>query len=488
MNKQSFYLLGGALLASTALSTVGNAAIIVSTAGAGAKPVTTAFVPKALATEVFSATATVANALVIGNNTTSTLNGQYLIDFAAQLSSGFNIQLNLTGAAFTGTVGTTVYVQSTSGTLNITQNATLAGSCLVQTLPDKILVTGCTPQGTSQLSRADAIAITGAQFISAGALSTAGNSIKLDGLVTNSAGSITFENITQATIITSKSEAETAIENASNLTVDNNATPAFTKFVSPASATATLGTIHFSSTSAVGTDLSNTLTAATSMISTSELKITHSLLNDPALVSIAIGVTGVASKSLSQFVSGTVSFQVPAISISNSVISVTFDGTTGILASSGTASATVTPTAASNPARAVAAFTGNIATLSRGGLSVENNSLFPTAGQGSTLYQSLLRIANQSAVDGVATLTVKRDDTGATIGSYTVAVTAGGTKQVSSRDIETNVTTAAATGAAYKVVVSGSFNGYVQNLVWNSVTGVFSDVSGFRNGTLTQDP
>ena len=47
---------------------------------------------------------------------------------------------------------------------------------------------------------------------------------------------------------------------------------------------------------------------------------------------------------------------------------------------------------------------------------------------------------------------------------------------------------AAATGAMYKVTVSGSFNGYVQALLWNSVTGIFSDLSGFRNGVLTNDP
>ncbi len=138
--------------------------------------------------------------------------------------------------------------------------------------------------------------------------------------------------------------------------------------------------------------------------------------------------------------------------------------------------------------RAVSPFSGNLAALTRGGLNVELNSLFPTSGQGSTLYRSLLRIANISSIDGVATLTVINDSTGATIGSFTTTVTAGSTKQVMSSDIEAAVTTAAATGAAYKVVVSGSFNGYVQHLLWNSVTGLFTDLSGFRNGALTVDP
>ena len=482
MNKQSLYVFGGALLASTALTTAGQAAIIQQTTGIGAVPSSNAITAKAVATELFSATAVTATALVI-NTGSSTANGQILVDFAANLSAGFNIQLNVTGAAFTGTVGTVVYAQSSNGALHASISVT---GCSVQTLPDKILITGCTPQGTSTLSRADAIAITGMQFYQAQALATAGQTIKLDGLVMNAAGTVTFEVITQTSFITSKSGSENAIQTGATVTIDNNATPAFSTFTNPAGATATLGTIHFSVTSAYAADLSNTFLTNASLFSAAEVKITHSALNDPSLLSVAVSNGG--TKTLGDFVSGTVSFRVPASGLDGATVSLVFNGTSSILASSGTATVAVTPTTNSAAPRAITAVSGSLAALSRGGLSVEMNTMQPTAGLGSTLYRSYMRIANTSALDGVATITVRNDGTGALIGSFTTTVTAGSTKQIGSDTIEANISTAAATGAMYKVVVSGSFNGYVQALMWNSVTGIFSDLSGFRNGALTNDP
>lgn len=483
MNKQSLYLFGGALMATTALATSANAATIKAFGLTGNAPSTSTISSKSLATEVFSATTATANALTLGNNTTVSTSSAILIDFAAQLTAGFNVQLNVTNASFTGTPTVVVYGQTTTGSLV----ASSTTSCSVQSLPDKLLITGCTPQGPGSVSRADAMLIYGIQYISAGALATAAQTIKLDGSVTNSAGSVTFETITSATVVTSKSAAEASVQAGSALTIDNNASPVFTKFTT-ASATASLGTVHFSVTSAVGTDLSNTFASAASITGVAEVKVAASALSDAALVSITIPKASLTATPAA-FVSGTVSFQVPAASMADATISVTFNGTTGITASSGTATATVTPTTGpTGIVRAAAPFTGNLASLTRGGLSVELNGLFPTAGQGSTLYRSVLRIANTTSLDGVATLTVTNDVTGAALGSFTTSVTAGSTKQLMSSDIEAAVSTAAAANAGYKVVVSGSFNGYVQHLLWNSVTGLFTDLSGFRNGALTVDP
>lgn len=486
MNKQSLYLFGGALMATTALTTGANAATIkdfrANISGSNL-PSTSAITSKSLATEVFSASSSaLANGVTLGAaNTTSTASA-ILIDFAAQLTTGFNIQLNVTGAGFTGTPTVVVYGQTTTGSLV----AASVTSCTIQALPDKLLINGCTPQGSGSSSRADAMVVYGIQYISASALGTAGQTVKLDGIVRDSTGATTFETITSATVITSKSAAQTGIQTGSALTIDNNATPVFARFTT-ASATGVLGTIQFSVTGAVGTDLSNTFAAIASITGASEVKIAHSALSDPALVSISIPAATLTATPAA-FVAGTVSFQVPAANLALASITVTFNGSTGITASSGTGTATVTPTTTGAIIRAVSPFSGNLASLTRGGLNVELNSLFPTSGQGSTLYRSLLRIANTSAIDGVATLTVKNDSTGATIGSFTTTVTAGSTKQIMSSDIEAAVTTAAATGAAYNVVVSGSFNGYVQHLLWNSVTGLFTDLSGFRNGALTVDP
>ncbi len=484
MDKQSLYMFGGALLATTALSTASQAALVKTDTTSVVS--TSAYTSKELATEVFSATATVAATAVIGStSTTAAAGANVLIDFVAQLSSAFNVQLNVTNAAFTGTPTLVVYSQTSTGTLQI---STTAG-CSVQTLPDKLLITSCTPGGTTTLSRADAMRIVGLTYVSAGALTTAGQTIKLDGLITNSAGSVTFENITSATVVTSKSAGENAIQTGATVTVDNLATPVFSKFTGN-TATATLGTIHFSATSALASDLSNAYSTAASISGTAEVKVAHPALTDlPGLLSVSIGGTAASSKSPGTFVSGTASFQIAAGSLNNSIVTVTFDGTSPIAAATGTATVTVTPTSSAGViTRAVAAFSGNLATYSRGGLSVELNSLFNTAGAGSTLYRSLLRVANTGTSDGVATISVKNDLTGASIGSYTTTITAGATKQISSADIESSITTALAVGAPYKVTVSGTFNGYVQHLLWNSVTGLFTDLSGFRNGGLTIDP
>lgn len=488
MNKQSLTLFGGALLATTALSTTSQAAIVVNGIAAHDGTVagtSVAATAKPLATEVFHVTATSANTVKVGTTGTNVM-----IDFSSSLTSGFNVQLNVTGASFTGTPTVSAVSQSTSGT--VSANAISVTGCQVQLVPDKLLITGCTAGGTSTISRADALVVSGVSFISAGALATAGNSIKLDGIVTNAAGSITFESITSVNFVTSKSAVEASVVPTANLTLDNLSTPAFIKFVTPAAASATIGSVHFSTTAAVATNLSNVYVASASLVSTAELKVTHGALSDPALVNIQVAGTLATPvpKTSAQFVSGTVSFQLPGASLAGVDIIVTFDGTSAISAAAGTATAVVTPTARGDfdLNRAVTAFSGNLATISRGGMSVELNSLYPTAGQGSTLYRSYLRIANISPLDGVATITVKNDSTGAAIGSFTTTVTAGATKQVGAADIEAAISTAAATGAMYKVTVSGSFNGYVQHLIWNSVTGLFTDQSGFRNGALTVDP
>ncbi len=477
MNKQSLYLFGGALLATTSLSSTGSqAAIIVKGENYVGAVAPTSFTAYPLAAEVFSATAATANALTIsGTNSANAI----ILDFLATLTGGFQVQINVTNAAFTGTPTVATFAQDTSGTLT----ASSVTGCSVQSLPDKLLITSCTAQGSGLASRADALAISGLTYISGAALATAGTSIKLDGNIKDSAGSITFEMITSVNVITSRSAGEVAIQTPSTVTIDNNATPVFSKFTN-GTATATVGSIHFSSTASVGRDLVTTFSAAAEISGNAEVKVAHGALTDLAgLLSITVAGN---PKSPGTFVSGTVSFQITPASLNGAAINVTFDGTAGINATTGSPAVTVTPTTVGTIVRAISAFSGNLAALSRGGLSVELNSLFNTAA--GEKYRSILRISNASPIDGVATLTVKNDVTGASIGSFTTTVTAGATRQISSTDIETAITTALAAGAPYKVIVSGSFNGYVQHLLWNSVTGLFTDLSGFRNGALTVDP
>ncbi len=433
---------------------------------------------------------------------TTTSNNAVLIDFTNAMTTEFNVQLDITNASFSGTATATPYSQSTTDSLEAMTSVT---GCTVQVLADKLLINNCNPTA-STAPRIDALAISGIVLTAANALSTAGTSVTLSGIVRNSTNTTTYENMTSAAWITSKSAADAAIQTGGAIVVDNTATGPFTLVgLTGANATtaATLGTVHFSATSAVGTDLS-VVFGQGDIGSNVEVKVTHGILSQSALTSISLTQATSASLTQGQFVSGTASFTVGSVSLNGAAITVQFNGTTPITSTTGTASATVTPNAEGLLLSAVGAFTGNVAAFTRGGLSIELNTLQPTAELGSTLYQSFVRLTNTSSDAGIATITVKDDVTGTTLGSFTTAaltdaisagklgaggtVPAGATFQFGSADIEANVPTAAASKHPYKVIVSGAFNGYAQHVMWNSVAGSFYDLSGFRNGALTVDP
>jgi len=489
MNKQSLYLFGGALLASTALTTASQAALVKTNPGSAAgdaKPATVAITAKGLATQVFSGTAATAGAVTI-SGTTGTAASDVLIDYSSAYNTAFNIQLDVTGAEFTGTPSIIHYFQSTSGgSLEVVTSVT---GCTVQTLSDKILISNCDPSSSftaTSTSRVDAIAVRGLTYTSAGALATAGTSVTLSGVIRNSANTITFENITAAAVITSKSAVSATVDQSTALSVDNTASPAFTKLTGSV-ASAVIGSITYSNTAAVGTDLSTVLLAS-SLSSTTEVKVTHGVLSDAALTEIRYVTNGAATttKTPGQFASGTVTFSVAGNSLAGATITVQFNGTTAISAATGTA--TVTPTAAAPTITATGAFSGSLASLTRGGLSIQLNTVLSSASSG---YASYIRLVNNSTVSGTATVTVLNDELGSAsaLGTYTTAsIPAGGTLTISSTDIETALGLTASATVNYKVTVAGSFNGYAQHLVYNTVSGVFSDFSGFRNGALTIDP
>lgn len=496
MNKQSLYLVGGALLASTALTSAASAATIKQAAALStALPPTAAVTPIGVATQVFSATTTTANAVTLGVGTSTAAN-ILLVDLAPTFAS-FDLKIDIsTTAAFSTAVVPTLllYSQSTTGSLDLIPNASVGG-CTVQPGAERISILACNPAtiGPTGATRIDAIGIVGIQYTSAAALRTASTSITLSGAVFAAGTPSTFESVTAAPVVTSKSATGSASVTAgTSAVIDNNAATAFTLLVSSGAVTsvsAQLGSIAWSTSASVGTDLSNAFTAFTSVASTTEVKITHSVLTDTALSTVVFSGT---TKIASDVVSGTVSFTVSSASVNNAAIVATFNGTTAVSNTTGTPSATVTPTAggAGSTIAAIPAFSGSLAGFTRGGLSVEINTVLPSAMKAS--YISFLRIANQSSVPSTATLTVRNDATGAVVGTITTAsIPAGGVGQVNSVDIDTALTAAGATPlttASYKVTVSGNFNGYVQSLLYNVVSQVFADASGFRNGVLTTDP
>lgn len=488
MNKQSLYLVGGALLASTSLTAVGHAATIRSSNGAvGTNP--SAVTAKGVATQVFSANTTVANAVTLGGGAV-TANSDILVDIASTFVA-FDLKLDISSAtaAFSTTTPTLVfYTQSTSG--SITAVNTSVTGCAAQVSSERISLLNCNPTGQSNFSRVDAVAIRGVTFTSATSLRTAGTSISLSGGVFQASTASTFESINPATVVTSKSvTTDFTVQAGTNAAIDNNASPAFTLLVSSGvttSTTAQLGSVHFSTAAAVGTDLSNVFTALASVVSTAEVKISHSVLSDRAFTKLTLGGL---TRIPSDVVSGSVSFQLAGASLNASPIVVSFNGTTAISSTTGSPSATVTPTAGGATFVALSAVSGALATLTRGGLNVEVNTVLPSSLQRS--YISFLRIANQGAEAAVATLVVRNDSTGAVVGTITTdSIPAGGVGQINSLNIDTKLTTAGVTPleVPYKVTVSGNFNGYVQSLLYNVASQVFADASGFRNGALTSDP
>lgn len=496
MNKQSLYLVGGALLATTALSTTANAVatLQVSSSGVGGvlTSATTTFVPFSVATQVFPTTTATAAAVTIGGGV-ATANNEIVIDTSPTFAT-FDVQLNISSnAAFSTTTPPTValYVTSTVGTLAAV-SASVTG-CTVQPSGERISILACNVTNTAR-SRVDAIGVRGIVFTGAADLRTAGTNVTLSGGTFLQNSSTTIDAITPAVVLTSKSVSSDArVIAGSAISIDNNATNAFTLLVSSGVNTTTvasLGSVFFSSALARGTDLSNVFTTIASVSSALEVKISHAVLSDTSLANITFNSQ---AKSSPQFSGTTVTFTVASASLQSTPITVTFlGGTSTISEATSPASATVTPTVqtGSLALQAYPAFSGALATLTRGGLSVQLNTVLPSAMKSS--YISFIRVVNQSSVASTATITVRNDATNALVGSYTTSsIAAGGTLEINSVGLDAALATG--TGVtllttAYKVTVTGSFNGYVQNLLYNVSSQTFADASGFRNGSLTIDP
>ena len=510
MNKQSLYVFGGALLATTALTTFSEAATI--RGHNGTTPVSLSAAARKLATSIFGTSTTANNATVIGAggnsnaaNVWATANNSALVQFSTPLSlAGFRVDLELSGSAtsFTGTPNVIGVSVDTAGTVTAVQSI---GPCTLTNAGSKYIIQGCDATSNASVTAVGGLLIEGISFTGAQAMSTAGNSIVLGATVRDNSA-ISIDNAPTVNYITSIAPIITGFTTATTgLTLDNTVTPPYTSVKNPAATATTLnvtlGTIIYSLAGSRAADLSLVETAAL-VTSNSEIKITHAVLTDDALSTINYAPLGgtVTSNSSAKVTSGTVSFTLSPASFNDAQITVTFDGTHVIDATTGTATAVTTPTPLGDAtvASGPAAFTGTLGQFTAGGLVSEVNTIQPSAGLGSTFYRSFVRIANQSSINGVVNFTLKNDLTGATLGTFTSAnltaqissgalgaggvLRAGSTVQISAADIEAAVPGAAATGAPYKLSITGAFYGYVQALMLNSTQGIFTDLSGFRNG------
>jgi|SaaInl48_10m_RNA_FD_contig_71_168748_length_1523_multi_62_in_0_out_0_1 hypothetical protein len=476
--KRQTLLISSALLATTALSTAATAGTIVPTAAAGAI-LATSFTPLALAAQVFGGTTP--ETLLIGGSDSG---AEISLDFTNSLTTTFDMRLDPAGAQFTGTtVDVLAFAEDTAGTL--VAEASLQG-CTVQVLTDRILVEDClTGTATTAI---DVLMLTGIQFNEANGLATVGASISISGQVTGASGGSTFETITSAAIVTSADALKVVASAGGTGTLLNTATPAFATLTGGAT-TLSLGSVNNSLAATVGTDLS-TAVAGTQVTAAVELTVTHGVLTDSATTQLVATASGTPTRTTviaSNFNSNVASFDfaLPADLLGSFDISVVFNGTTAIQNwSAGTIDAVFT--IGSVLAAAPASATGSLAALSRGGMSVQINTANSSVA-GGTQFQSLVRIVNNGTVAGAATIVVRNDADGTTLGTFTTGdIAAGATLQVDMPTIEgaTGITPA----GQYGLTVSGAFTGYAQHVMFNSVDSLFVDLSGFRIGAGANNP
>ena len=132
---------------------------------------------------------------------------------------------------------------------------------------------------------------------------------------------------------------------------------------------------------------------------------------------------------------------------------------------------------------------GALARISRGGLNVHLNGVRNSYGNGSDLYQSVIRVTNNGVVPGTIDVTVYDSADGDMVGEFTSGTIYPGTMiQWTAAQVE-GVLGHTPTGIAlYNIVLDGAITGYVQHLNWNAVDNLFSDLSGFRRGELQGQP
>jgi len=461
MKRQSLYV-GGALLATTALSTSVQAGTIVDLMVTGNIP-TTVLTTASLNAQVFGAAN--ANAVTLGDSATFTIN------FTNSLTTTFDVDLESTNSDFSGGFAVGVFQQSAAG-LTFNRQGSFTG-CTVQVLTERVLIEDCLSSATASI---DALSVSGVNFDEANGLATVGSSIVLSGIVRGSSSNNTFELISNGTLVTSALPITTTITAGAAGTISNTSSPAFSDL--GAATTLSLATVVITQNAVVGTGLSTAVVGAAALAATAEFTITHGVLTDAATTNLQLAGAVANSAVPSAFNGNVASFDI-ATTLGTFDVSVNFDGTTAISAwAAGTLDITFSPGTSS--LTAVPAVSGAMASLSRGGFTTQLNTLQSSEGNGATLFQSFVRVVNNGTVSGTATLAVRDDSDGSLYGNFTTAtIEPNATVQVGMPAIEAGL---GITGAGqYQIGISGSISGYAQHVMFNSVNNTFIDLSGFRN-------
>ena len=81
---------------------------------------------------------------------------------------------------------------------------------------------------------------------------------------------------------------------------------------------------------------------------------------------------------------------------------------------------------------------GTLGGLTRDGFSTQMNTVQSSAGNGSTVFQSFIRVVNNGSVAGAVSIVVRDDTDGSSYGTYTAGtIAANSTLQISMPTIET---------------------------------------------------
>jgi hypothetical protein len=497
MKRENLYIVSAALLASTALSTIANAGVV-TLATLSATDSTSTTTAKRVSAQIFASTPTTAT--TIGGGTGVAL----IYRFNSPLSlnqSSFSSTIGVTGAQFqtssvsggTSIRGFTANSLSTTGSITLTgDQASVTCTGLVATTTS-LIISNCTVTAFTGTGSVAGFVVSAVAFDNATGLATVGGSISIAGTVNLgvSAGSgAVFDTTASQVVVTSANSMSATSTVGTPAQINVSGTPAFSRLVG-GFLTATIATVNITRTGTLAGDLSSSITAGLAVGGANFIRLSSPILTDDAVANVTLEAVTTPANSLSntptQFASGAVTFTIAAANINDSFrVVVNFSGSAAIeAATAGTvdvsfAAITGAATATANSSAPTGLTGGAVAALSRSGLSVNVNGIQPNIAQGLT-YVSLLRIVNSSGSAGVATVTLRNNDTGVVLGTYTSpSIPGGGALQVTAGTLESGAGITPSASVLYQATVSGAFNGYVQHVNFNQAAGSFTDLSAKR--------
>ena len=345
-----------------------------------------------------------------------------------------------------------------------------------------------------------ALHITPVVLDSAQGLEEAGSTVSLSAVIKDPDDDEVFDSAPATTYYRSANTVAAAIEATGRVGIDPNADPAFSKLVlrsgEVTETNALIGTI--TATVTATTDEEGTAVSAASLIENADITLSHGVFSDDAFMRVQLGAMRAPSRTV-PIEGDSATFEVGVNSLASTEganailgiaaqtvhdVKVYFNGDDAI-ASWGAGEATVSfnDDDASDALSVPAGATGSLAAFTRGGLNAYINMAQSSYGDGATRYQSWIRIANNGVSDGDVTVQVYDSATGDRLGHWPSGIIpAGGSIQVSVAALEDHIGLTPTSADQYDIRIDGDINGYVQHVMWNTVDGLFSDLSSFRAG------